>query len=90
MLKSLVEIIFDHFKTIVDFSDTFKVDTQQIIERKIKLIHRAKNNNDNHKIIRRDPHWEGYWTMVYTSNKDEENLEEYNDSNDVYYEDDYK
>lgn len=60
------------------------------MERKIKLTHRVKNNNDNHKTIRRDPRWEEYWTMVYTSNKDEENLEEYNDSNDVYYEDDYK
>lgn len=54
------------------------------------MIHRAKIKEKSHKTIRRDPRWEEYWTMVYTSNKDEENLEEYNDSNDVYYEDDYK
>ena len=58
--------------------------------RAIKMIHRAKNKKNNRKENHRNLHWEEYWTMVYTSNKDEENLEEYNDSNDVYYEDDYK
>lgn len=51
------------------------------------MTHRAKIKENNRKENHRNLHWEEYWTMIYTSNKDEENLEEKDGVNDNKYKD---